>query len=167
MKLNEVNVALDHRIVSGSEYQWRCFGTNARYMDYESSHAYASVIYDTQTLDIYEATINDKEDLYRYRYINANFLDAYKQECETRNISFKFAWDTCEWYDLELAEDWLEKASKIFKGIDFDKRIQVPLELEDNELLHLALEAHKRDVTLNKMVEILLQEAIDHKLSTV
>ena len=43
-----------------------------------------------------------------------------------------------------------------------DNRVDVELDLEEDVILQLALEAHKRDITLNKMVEILLQEAIDH-----
>jgi len=42
-----------------------------------------------------------------------------------------------------------------------DNRVEVELDLEEDVILHLALEAHKRDITLNKMVEILLQEVID------
>ena len=42
-----------------------------------------------------------------------------------------------------------------------DNRVEVELDLEEDVILRLALEAHKRDITLNKMVEILLQEVID------
>ena len=55
----------------------------------------------------------------------------------------------------------MEKAKAIFENKPFDRRVEVPVELEDDVLLQLALEAHKRDITLNKMVEILLQNAID------
>jgi hypothetical protein len=33
--------------------------------------------------------------------------------------------------------------------------------LDDNLILQLAKEAHKRDITLNKMIEVILQEVID------
>lgn len=47
-----------------------------------------------------------------------------------------------------------------------DNRVEVELDLEEDVILQLALEAHKRDITLNKMVEILLQEVIDnHKVN--
>jgi predicted HicB family RNase H-like nuclease len=52
----------------------------------------------------------------------------------------------------------------MFNGDEWDSRIQVPLDLDNDLLLQLAMEAHKRDITLNKMVEIVLQQAIDtHK----
>jgi hypothetical protein len=42
-----------------------------------------------------------------------------------------------------------------------DNREEVELDLDDGTILQLALEAHKRDITLNKMIEIILQETID------
>ena len=42
-----------------------------------------------------------------------------------------------------------------------DNRVDVDLNLDEFDILRLALEAHKRDITLNKMVELILQEAID------
>ena len=42
-----------------------------------------------------------------------------------------------------------------------DNREEVELDLDDETILKLALEAHKRDITLNKMIEIILQQAID------
>ena len=41
-----------------------------------------------------------------------------------------------------------------------DKRENVEIDLSNIEILQLALEAHRRDITLNKMVEIILEEAI-------
>ena len=49
-----------------------------------------------------------------------------------------------------------------------DNRVDVELDLDEDVILQLALEAHKRDITLNKMVEIILQEVIDkHKQDNV
>jgi len=42
-----------------------------------------------------------------------------------------------------------------------DNRVDVEVDLDNFTILQLALEAHKRDITLNKMVEIILQEVID------
>jgi predicted HicB family RNase H-like nuclease len=44
--------------------------------------------------------------------------------------------------------------------------VSVDIDIDDDVILQLALEAHKRDITLNKMVEIILQEVIDrHKVN--
>lgn len=166
MRIDQVNNALGHRIVSGSDYQWKCYGPNARYLDYESKYAYGSALYDTETFEVYEATINDVDDNYQYRWMNPKTKEAHNDEAKSRGLDPAQAWDDVKWCDLEIDTDWLEKAQAIFEGKSFDRRIQVPIELENSELLNLALEAHKRDITLNKMVEILLQEVIDHRLST-
>ena len=47
-----------------------------------------------------------------------------------------------------------------------DNRVEVELDLTEHEIYQLAMEAHKRDITLNKMVEGILQEVIDkHKVN--
>jgi len=47
-----------------------------------------------------------------------------------------------------------------------DNRVEVEINLDEHEIYQLAMEAHKRDITLNKMVEIILQEVIDkHKVN--
>lgn len=167
MILEDVNTAFEHKIVSGSEYQWNCFGPNARFLDFESEHATGSIVYDTKTFCVYEATVNDKDDQHRYRWIEPSVLEALEEECSKRDINFHIAWDNLTWYDLEVEEDFLEKAKAIFSGKSFDKRVKLPLDLTEAEILQLALEAHERDITLNQMIEILLKEAIEgRKLST-
>lgn len=163
MKLEQAIKAFEHKIVGGSGFGWDCLGENARYLDFESTFAYGSILYDTDTFVVYEVTVNDKDDKYRYRYIDPNALDKLKSASKKRNIDFNKAWDNVEWYDLEVADDLLEKANAIFTGKPFDKRVQVPIDLTNDELLHLALEAHKRDITLNQMVENLLNEAIRNR----
>lgn len=163
MKIEQAIKAFEHKITSGSEFGWDCLGPNARYLDFESHTAHGSILYDTNTFVVYEANVNDKNDEYRYRYFEPTILDNLKKECTQRGTNFETAWDDMKWYDLEVEEDFLEKANAIFTGKSFDKRVQVPIELEDNELLHLAMEAHKRDITLNQMVENLLNEAIRNR----
>jgi predicted HicB family RNase H-like nuclease len=42
-----------------------------------------------------------------------------------------------------------------------DDRVEVELDLNEHEIYQLAMEAHKRDITLNKMIESILQEVVD------
>jgi len=54
----------------------------------------------------------------------------------------------------------------MFNGEKFDTRIQVPIDLDNDTMLKLAMEAHKRDITLNKMVEEVLRNVIaEHELN--
>ena len=165
MHLSKINLALTHRITGGSTYHWQCYGPNARYLDYESDYAHASVLFDSKTQVVYEASVNAKDEkLTPYRWLNPEYKDAYYAESADKKIDPNNAWDDTDWCDLEVADDWLEKANAIFNGLQFDKRVQVPLELEDDLMLQLCMEAHKRDITLNKMVEQLLEMVIVNKV---
>ena len=42
-----------------------------------------------------------------------------------------------------------------------DNRVEIELDLDEHEIYQLAMEAHKRDITLNKMIENILQEVVD------
>lgn len=161
MNLKNVNEALDHRITGGSEYGWNCW-PNARWLDYESEYAHSSVVFNAETQEVYTAEVNDKADKYKpYRWLNPEYKEAMYSEARTRRIEANQAWDKTMWYDLDVEEDWLEKASAIMRGEDFDTRVQVPLTLGNEEMFRLMTMAHERDITLNKMVEIILQEVID------
>lgn len=171
MKLSQVNEAMDHKITSSSPYGWTCWD-DARYLDYESDYACVSVVYNTKNQTVYQAEVSVKRDMWStdsrpYRWLNPISKDAYLAEASKRGVDPDRSWDDVKWIDLETEEDFLEKATNIFRGDEWDTRIQVPLDLEDDLILRLAMEAHKRDITLNKMVEIALQEVIDrHKETT-
>lgn len=165
MRLGEINKALDHRITGGSEYCWRCYGSDARFLEYESDHAHVSVLFDSKTQIVYEASIINKVNVVTpYRWLNPEYKDAYYAEAKEKNVDPHEAWDNTKWCDLEVEDDWLEKAHAIFNGESFDNRVLVPFDLDDDTMLKLCLEAHKRDITLNKMVEQLLEMAIANEL---
>lgn len=165
MKLNQINEALNHQITGGSEFHWRCF-PDARFLDYESEYAHFTVLYSTVNQTVYQADASIKRDMWStdakpYRWTNPAFLNAFIKESKEYNVNPHQAWDDVNWVELDVAEDWLEKATSMFNGEEWDDRVQVPLDLSDDLILQLAMEAHKRDITLNKMVEIVLQEAIE------
>jgi hypothetical protein len=149
-----------HRISGGSEYQWQCFGSNARYLDSEFPDRYcASIVFDTQTQVVYEATVCDYSANRAYRWLNPDFKSAYDAEAQHRNADQE-AWDTVGYTDLEVPEDWLAKAGAIVTGQNYDTRVSVPLEMSDDEMLRLMTMAHEQDITLNQLVEQILTVAI-------
>ena len=162
MKIEQANTVFKHKITGGSEYGWRCW-PNARFMDYESEHAYGSVVFSTVDQTLYEATVcwRDDERGVPYRWLNPETQDAMFAESEERGVDKYIAWDPVKWVDLELWEDFATKAGDIFNGREPDSRISVPLDLSDDMLLRLALEAHNQDITLNELVGRLLQAEID------
>ena len=167
MHLADVNEKLNHKIVNGSDYTWNCY-PNARYMEYESDYAHVSVIFSTVNQEIYEAEVSVKsdawdEDVRPYRWLNPDSKDFMIAEAEQRGVDWQIAWDDIKWIDLDVEQDFFEKCVAIFNGQDFDKRVQVEVDLDDDVLLELAKGAHKRDITINKYIEEILQFAIDNK----
>ncbi len=161
MNLESVNSALSNRISGGSEYQWKCY-PNARYLDYETDSGHASVIFNTITQEIYEATVEVKDDERRpYRWLNEYTKQVMFEEADYRGVSKDAAWDDVKWIDLETSEDFLEKAKAILDGEEFDTRIELPIELADEDFMALAKLAHEDDITFNQMIEKILRIKIE------
>ena len=155
MHLSKINEAMNHQITGGSEYHWNCF-PDARFLDYESAYAHVSILYSTVDQTVYQADASIKSGVWP-----DEFKDAYLNEAKERNVKPNQAWDDVEWIELETDEDFLEKSKAMFNGDYWDTRIQVPIDLDNDTILQLAMEAHKRDITLNNMIEIILQEVVD------
>ena len=165
MTLQEVIEAFEYKISGGSEYQWHCFGDHARFLDFETEYGNGSVIFDSVDQTVYQAEVwvKDTSDSKSrpYRWFNVEYFDAYLKEAVERNVKYRVVYDDVEFIDLEQAEDFFEKAKAIMNGIEFDKRIVVPLDLPDSLMLELFKEAHKRDITLNQLVDKILQNLVD------
>ena len=165
MQLSEINNTFQHRITDGSEYLWHCYGNNVRSIDYTSEYACGYVIFDTETQTVYEVSVSPVVGSWDvepkpYRYIDPDYRVSHDAEAKDRHVDANQAWDDVMWVDLETEEDFIEKATAMFKGEKFDTRIQVPLDLDNDTMLKLSMEAHKRDITLNKMVEEVLRNVI-------
>jgi hypothetical protein len=163
MYLKQINEALGHTVTEGSDYQWNSF-PDARILDYASEYATASVVFNTKTQEVYEASVDFRynSDHRPYRWINQTYKDSYIAEFESRGLDPKIAWDDVRYIDLDIADDFIEKANCIFDGVVPDPRILVELDLDDATLLQIAKEAHKRDITLNQMIQHILQIFVDN-----
>ena len=73
----------------------------------------------------------------------------------------KQAWDDVDFTELDVDDDFIQKAMAIKAGEEYDTRVSVPLDLEDGLLFELMKRAHERDITLNQMVEEIVREVID------
>lgn len=155
----------NYRITEGSEYLWTCFGPNAYQMDsWNGVHGKGGhtvcMVFDTHTQTVYSLEAWDYTNDRCYRWINPDYIDAYKEECLGRNIDYDEAFDDVKFIDLELAEDILEKAQAIVEGREYDTRVQVPLDLPDDVLFQMMKLAHERDLTLNEFAEDMLRDFI-------
>jgi len=157
-----------YRITEGSDYGWKCFGHNAYRLDSwngdQEGHT-LSIVFDTKTQTVYEVEAFDYKRERAYRMINPEFKAAFDSEVENREI-LDMAWERDDgtpvnYVDIDVDEDFLEKAWAICNDQEYDTRVQVQVEFTDEELLTYMKLAHDRDITFNQLVEMSLREAID------
>ena len=104
----------------------------------------------------------DPADNQRVYLVEANDMKnnrAYRLKDPALDID-DVAWDGVNYVDLESDDDFIQKALAIKAGEDYDTRVSVPVEMEDDLLFELMKNAHERDITLNQMMELILREAI-------
>lgn len=161
--LKDFMETVQYRITEGSDYGWNCYGPNAYCLDSWNGdfdgHT-LSITFDTRTQEVYETYVCDYKNQRAYRLINPDFVQAHDAEVKDREINDE-AWDYVKFVDLDVKEDFLEKASAIIRGEDYDTRVQVPVDFSDEELLTYMKMAHDRDMTFNEFVETALKAAID------
>ena len=155
-----------YRITEGSDYGWSCYGPNSYSLSYwngiHGPGGFAgSVVFDTEWQTVYEAEVCDYTRDRAYRLINPAYVEAHRKEANQRNVNMNQAWDDVNFVDLDVAEDWLEKAQAIVAGKDYDDRVQMPLNLDNELLFDLMKRAHEQDITLNQMIEQVLRAAIE------
>lgn len=171
LTLKQFMEVCDYRITEGSAYQWQCFGPDAYCLDSwngdQEGHT-LSIIFDTRDQTVYQTQVYDYARNRAYRMTNPDFKQEFDQECEDRDVR-DIAWEDDEvgsvgYVDLDVEEDFIEKAEAIIHGLDYDTRVQVPVDFSDQELLTYMKLAHEQDITFNELVERALRAAIaaDH-----
>jgi hypothetical protein len=155
---------IDYKITEGSEYCWQCFGPTAYRLDsWNGSHDghSVSIVFDTHTQEVYEVSAYDYRNERAYRLINPDYKFAHNDEASGRGVDINQAWDDVNYTDLEVDDEFIQKALAIVAGEDYDTRVQVPVDFTDQELLTYMKIAHERDITFNELVEEALRHAIN------
>lgn len=163
LTLRDFMEATSYRITEGDTYCWSCYGSNAYIISsWDGKHdgKSASCVFDLTTQTVYEMSVCDYKNSRAYRWINPEYRKAFKNESIREDSDANQAWDDVNFVDLEMADDLYEKTVAIFNGLDYDRRVKVPLELDDRSMLHLCMIAHDQDITLNALVEKLIRDEI-------
>jgi hypothetical protein len=168
MKLHDLNQVTQSRLTGGSDYMWKCW-PDARFAEYEyetpDGTIYCSAVFNTLTQEVYEVNLSDGADLnLHHRWLNPLYSKAYRKEAKKRGIDADKAWDDVMWIDLPESE-MLAKIAKYFTGNgevskDVPRVSEVEVDLTDAEILRLALQAHRRNITINQLVTEILERAI-------
>lgn len=161
--LKDFMEATNYRITEGSTYGWSCYGNHAYMIDSScdiDKHSF-TVVFDTESQEVYEATAYDYINDRAYRMINPEFVHSHTSESNQRSLNGNEAWEGVMYTELEVVGDYLEKVRGIITGEQYDTRIQVPLDLPDSSIFQLMLMSHEADQTLNEFISNLLKSEID------
>jgi hypothetical protein len=155
----------DCKITEGSDYGWSCYGPNAYTLDswngVHGAGGYSfSIVFSTKTQKVYEVSMCDYTNNRAYRMINPKNIEKHRTEALVRDVNLNQAWDEVDYVDLDVDDDFIQKALAIRAGEDYDTRVQVPVDFSDEDLLQYMKLAHERDITFNELVEEALRHAI-------
>lgn len=162
---------VEYRITESGDYGWSCYGPNSYTLDSwngvhgAGGHSF-SIVFSTKTQKVYEVSMCDYTNDRAYRMINPKNVEKHRKEAESKSVLANQAWDDVNYVDLDVADDFIQKALAIHAGEDYDTRVSVPVDLSDEELLTFMKAAHEQDITFNQLIERALRHAIDlHKAS--
>ena len=85
----------------------------------------------------------------------------YAKVAKHMGINLNEAWDDVEYVDLEVDEDFMEKAIAIKEGQDYSTDVSVPLDLPDDLLMFAFKAAHAENMTFNDWMNQMLRDFID------
>ena len=154
---------VDYKITEGSDYMWSCYGPNAYTLDSwngEQDGYSFSIVFSTKSQKVYEVSMCDYTNNRAYRMINPKNVEKHRKEAENRSVLENQAWDDVDYVDLDVVDDFIQKALAIRAGESYDTRVQVQVDFSDEDLLQYMKMAHERDITFNELVEDALRHAI-------
>ncbi len=162
---------VDYKITEGSDYGWTCYGPNSYTLDsWNGGHGkdgYTfSIIFSTKSQKVYEVSMSDYTNDRAYRMINPDYAEKHRKEAESKSVIGNNAWDDVDYVDLEVDDDFIQKALAIRAGENYDTRVKVPVDFSDEELLQYMKLAHERDMTFNQFVEQALRDALNEYQSS-
>lgn len=116
MKLSDVIHAAQYRICGGTEYQWHCFGPNARFLEFSNALGLEvlDIVFDSMNQTVYEISIYPTEDhsSEHFIWINPDYRDKLVDESKKRNIDFLKAYDNITFVELIDNQEVLDKIKR-------------------------------------------------------
>ena len=157
---------VDYKITEGDNYGWQCFGPNSYQLgSWNGKHddgGYSfNIVFSTKSHKVYSVEVCDYTHDRAYRMINPDYVKRHEKEAKNRGVNLNEAWDSVEYVDLEVDDDFIQKCLAIKAGEDYDTRVSVPIEFTDAEFATYARMAHEQDITLNQFIERGLRQALD------
>jgi hypothetical protein len=157
---------VDYRITEGGEYGWSCYGPNAYALDSwngvhgRGGHSF-SIVFSTKTQKVYEVSMCDYTHDRAYRMIVENKQDKHRKEAESKGELANQAWDSVDYVDLDVDDDFFQKALAIREGEPYSTDVSVPVDLPDDLLMFAFRAAHEQNITFNEYVNRALRDLIE------
>ena len=157
---------VDYKVTEGGDYGWRCYGPNAYQLSswnglHDKGGWSFNIVFSTKTQKVYEVTVCDYTNNRAYRMIAENKLEKHRREALAHSVNMNEAWDSVEYVDLEVDDDFISKCLAIKAGEDYSTDISVPLDLPDDLLMFAFKAAHAENMTFNDWMNQMLKSFID------
>jgi hypothetical protein len=155
---------VDYKITEGSDYMWSCYGPNAYTLDSwngEQDGYSFSIVFSTKSQKVYEVSMCDYTNNRAYRMINPKNVEKHRKESESKSVLANQAWDDVNYVDLEVVDDFIQKALAIRAGEDYEDTVSVPIDLPDELLMFAFKQAHEKNITFNDFMNQILREFVD------
>jgi len=165
LMFKEILETANFNIVKGSNYTHGCYGPNSRIIRCTTAHGILDVVFDSDYQTVYEIFVMsmcDSNHSYKwihpsYRHIQQtshHWVDAMMDQDAPSEINTWMLALTST--PVTMWSDIIHQSQLIMNGFDTASQAVFELELNDDEFLKIAFEAHARDVTINTvMLEII------------
>ena len=157
---------VDYKITEGSDYGWQCYGPNSYTLDswngVHGTGGYSfSIVFSTKTQKVYEVSMCDYTNDRAYRMINPKNQEKHRKEAEHKSVLANQAWDDVDYVDLDVVDDFFQKALAIKAGEDYSTDVSVPIDLPDDLLMFAFKQAHEKNITFNDFMNQVLRDFVD------
>lgn len=100
MKVIDFLEAVSFELTHGSQFMWDCYGSNAWFLESNES----SAIIDTKSGIVYEVVVYEKETDNCFKWINADYMQAYTAESEERGYRPWHAYDEVDYQPVSESQ---------------------------------------------------------------
>ena len=157
---------IDYKITESSDYGWDCYGPNSFTLDswngVHGAGGYSfSIVFSTKSQKVYEVSMCDYTNNRAYRMINPKNVEKHRKEAESKSVLANQAWDDVDYVDLDVVDDFIQKALAIKAGEDYSTDVSVPIDLPDDLLMFAFKAAHAENMTFNDWMNKMLKSFVD------
>jgi hypothetical protein len=93
--------------------------------------------------------------------INPKNQKKHANEAKARDVNLNEAWDDVDYVELDVLDDFIQKALAIRAGEEYSTDISVPIDLPDDLLMFAFKCAHAENMTFNDWMNQMLRNFVD------